>query len=84
LSQSPESSAANYVLGNVFARKDRKELALEHFLKAKERESGLPPEERARLNEAIGLAYAEISKPPRGREILRERQSVLRNITKRR
>jgi tetratricopeptide (TPR) repeat protein len=60
LSQSPESSAANYVLGNVFARKDRKELALEHFLKAKERESGLPPEERARLNEAIGLAYAEI------------------------
>jgi tetratricopeptide (TPR) repeat protein len=57
LSQSPDSAEAYYVLGKIFQRKLDYSSALENFTEAIRRESMLPPEVRADLNQATGNSY---------------------------
>jgi tetratricopeptide (TPR) repeat protein len=57
LSQSPDSAEAYYVLGKIFVQKQDFYAALENFKEAIQRESRLPAEVRADLNQATGNSY---------------------------
>ncbi|MEA2986955.1 MAG: hypothetical protein QOD94_3209 [Alphaproteobacteria bacterium] len=60
LSRNRQDSRAHWILARVFQTKQETELALQHFLKAKDGEKSLPLSARAELNEGLG----EFTKEP--------------------